>query len=160
MQAITNRIRAGLLIFWALYFSIVLLSNCADALKNLAVLPADWTFASGNYGLIVKVLAVYQSPIWLAVGLFAGVILWEALGAFLFWKAFLKTLEQQPSHKTAIHQAFGITLGLWGAFVLSDELFLAYLVGDITTTHFNLLVAELASFILINSIEHEARSIG
>ncbi|MBD2702341.1 hypothetical protein IC229_16955 [Spirosoma sp. BT702] len=149
MQTIDKRISAGLLAFWALYFSIVLLSNSADALKSLSILPTGWPFASGNYELIVKVLSIYSSPVWVAVGLFVGVILWEALGAFLFWKAFLEMIRQTPSHKVAIHRAFGITLGLWAAFLLSDEIFLAYLVGDITTTHFNLLIAELASFILI-----------
>ncbi|WP_338875174.1 hypothetical protein WBJ53_06080 [Spirosoma sp. SC4-14] len=149
MQTIDNRIRAGLMLFWALYFSIVWLSNTADALKALSLLPANWPFASGNYTLIVRVVAIYQSPVWLSILFFAGVILWEGIGAFLFWKAFAAVFRQNPTQKISIHQAFGFTIGLWAAFILADEIFLAYMLGGISATHYNLLLAELASFILI-----------
>lgn len=153
MQTIDKQIRAGLLAFWALYFSIVLLSNSADALKNLSILPSEWPFASGNYILIVRVLAIYQSPVWLAVVFFAGVILWEGIGAVLFWKAFLETVRQTLTYKSTAHRAFGVTIGLWAAFLLADEIFLAYLLGGLTATHFNLLLTELGSFILIRLLE-------
>jgi len=149
MQTIDNRIRAGLVLFWALYFSIVWLSNTTDALKAMSILPSDWAFVSGNYTLIVRVLAVYQSPVWLSVLLFGGVILWEGIGAILFWKAFRASVRQTLTQKIAMHQAFGFTIGLWASFILADEIFLAYMLGGIAATHYNLLLAELATFILI-----------
>ncbi|GAB3949021.1 hypothetical protein GCM10028805_24690 [Spirosoma harenae] len=158
MQTIDKRIRAGLVAFWAFYFSIVLLSNTADALKNLSILPADWSFASGNYILIVRVIAIYQLPVWLAVGFFTGVVLWEAIGAILFWKAFLATVRQTLTYEATVHRAFGITLGLWAAFLLADEIFLAYLLGGLTATHFSLLLAELATFILFTSIRQGTKA--
>lgn len=152
MQTIDKRIRAGLILFWALYFSIVWLSNTADALKALSILPATWPFTSGNYTLIVRVVAIYQSPVWLSVLFFAGVILWEGFGVILFWKAFAAVSQQKPTQTISIHQAFGVTIGLWAAFILADEVFLTYMLGGIAATHYNLLLAELASFILVRQL--------
>ncbi|WP_020599297.1 hypothetical protein [Spirosoma panaciterrae] len=153
MQTIDKRIRAGLMLFWALYFSIVWMSNTADALKTLSILPANWPFVSGNYTLIVRVLAIYQSPAWLSGLFFAGVILWEGIGAIYFWKAFRAVTRQTLTQTASIHQAFGITIGLWAAFILADEVFLAYLLGGLATTHYLLLLSELASFILIRQLD-------
>ncbi|MBN8825161.1 MULTISPECIES: hypothetical protein [unclassified Spirosoma] len=153
MQAIDKRIRAGLILFWALYFSIVWSSNTADALKTLSILPTNWTFVSGNYTLIVRVLAIYQSPTWLARLFFGGVILWEALGAIYFWKAFGAVNRQTLTQTASIHRAFGVTIGLWAAFILADEVFLAYMLGGLSTTHYLLLLSELASFILVRQLD-------
>lgn len=153
MRSIDKRIQSGLVLFWALYFSIVLLSNSADALKALRLLPTNWPFVSGNYGLIDKVVSIYSSPTWLAGVLFAGVILWEAVGTVLFWKAFVSTRQQARDPKAAISRALGVTIGLWAAFIVADEVFLTYTLGNLSATHFNLLLAELASFILIRLLE-------
>ncbi|MVM37619.1 hypothetical protein GO730_08425 [Spirosoma sp. HMF3257] len=153
MKTVDKRIRAGLLLFWALYFSIVLVSNSADALSALSLLPSEWHFVSGNYGLIQKVVSLYEPPAWLAGFMFAGVILWEAVGAILFWRAFLVTLRDNPKQTPLLHAAFGITIGLWAMFILADEVFLVYLLGGISSTHFNLLLAELATFILIRLLD-------
>ena len=153
MKIIDKRIRAGLLLFWALYFSIVFVSNSADALGTLSMLPLNWHFVSGNYGLIQKVVSMYEPPAWLAGFMFAGVIVWEAVGAVLFWKAFLITLRQNQKQSVTMHAAFGITIGLWASFILADEVFLTYLLGGLSSTHFSLLIAELATFILIRLLE-------
>lgn len=153
MKTVNKRIRAGLLLFWGLYFTIVLVSNSADALNALSLLPSGWRFVSGNYGLIQKVVAMYEPPVWLAGFMFAGVILWEATGAILFWKAFRVTLRQNPKQSVTAQAAFGITIGLWAAFILADEVFLTYLLGGIASTHYSLLIAELASFILFRQLD-------
>ncbi|MVM32550.1 hypothetical protein GO755_21095 [Spirosoma sp. HMF4905] len=153
MKTVDKRIRAGLLLFWALYFSIVFASNSADALNALSLLPSNWHFVSGNYGLIQKVVSMYEPPVWLSGFMFAGVILWEAVGAVLFWKAFGVTLRQNQKQSVMVHAAFGITIGLWAAFILADEIFLTYLLGGLASTHYNLLLAELATFILIRLLD-------
>ncbi|GAB4031763.1 hypothetical protein [Spirosoma gilvum] len=152
MQTIDKRIRSGLLLFWALYFTIVWLSNSTDALKVLSILPGKWPFASGNYTLIVRVVAIYQSPVWLSGLFFAGVILWEGISAILFWKAFRASVQQSLTQQSAISLAFGFSIGLWAAFILADEIFLAYMLGGIAATHYNLLLAELATFILVRQL--------
>ncbi|WP_460957438.1 hypothetical protein [Spirosoma litoris] len=153
MKTVDKRIRAGLLLFWALYFSIVFTSNSADALGALSLLSPNWHFVSGNFGLIQRVVAMYEPPTWLAGFLFAGVIFWEAIGAILFWKAFRITLQLNQKLNVTMHAAFGITIGLWASFILADEIFLTYLFGGLSSTHFNLLLAELGTFILIRLLD-------
>lgn len=153
MKRINHQLQAGLLLFWALYFTIIWLSNSADALKALGLLSGNWPFASGNYTLIVRVMAIYQSPEWLAALFFAGVILWEGIGAIGLWRAFRATIQQSAlAHQQAI-QALAISLGLWAGFILADEVFLAYLLGGLSGTHFNLFLAGLATLILVRQLE-------
>ncbi|WP_375446548.1 hypothetical protein [uncultured Fibrella sp.] len=148
-QTIDRRLRAGLLLFWALYFSIVCLSNTTDALKALTLLPSDFRFVSGNYSMVSKVVGIYGPTAGLAGVFFAGVILWEGIGAFFFWKALLATVRKAGNSRALSYQAFGLTIGLWAAFIVSDEVFLAYEFPGLSSTFFSLLIAELGSFILI-----------
>lgn len=155
-QTIDRRIRAGLLLFWALYFSIIWLSNSTDALKALTLLPADFRFVSGNYSLVSKVVGIYRATAGLAGLFFAGVILWEGIGAVLFWRAFVSTLRQSGRNRVLAYQAFGVTIGLWATFIFTDEVFLAYEFPGLSSTFFNLLIAELGSFILLRlSVQDE-----
>ena len=153
--SIDKRIRAGLLLFWALYFSIIWLSNTTDALKALDLLPPNWRFVSGNFSLVSKVVGIYGSPVWLAGLMFAGVLIWEGAGAILFWKALASTIRKTNSSRAAIYRAFSITIGLWATFIFSDEVFLAYEFPGLSSTFFSLLIAELASFILIRQVDQE-----
>ncbi|WP_128545976.1 hypothetical protein [Larkinella soli] len=154
-----HRLRAGLLLFWSLYFTSVFLSNSGDALKAAGLLPDDWLFVSGNYELVRKVVGIYRPPGWLAGLMFAGVIGWQAAGLALFWQAFLLTLRRATEYRVAIHRAFALTIGLWAAFILADEFFLAYEMGGLSATHYNLLIAEVVMFILIRRINHEERKL-
>ena len=135
----THMIRSGILLFWAAYFSVVTLTNLFDALKALGFLPAGWKLASGNYGLMLNVTGVYSTPTPVVALLFLGVILWEVLASILFWRAW-------ALRGRAIHTAFTAGLGLWAAFTLADEIFVAYpLVG----VHLRLFVAQLVSLLAL-----------
>jgi hypothetical protein len=76
-----------LLLFWAVWFSVVFLSNLADAGKSLGLLGGSWAFASGNGKLIQETTASYGISSTVNATLFAGVILWEGIAAVLFWRA-------------------------------------------------------------------------
>lgn len=155
---IDRRIWAGLLLFWALYFSIICLSNTTDALKALSMLPPDFRFVSGNYNMVSKVVGIYGPTAGLAGLFFAGVILWEGLGAFLFWKALVANARQADNSRESTYLAFGVTIGLWATFIVSDEVFLAYEFPGLSSTFFNLLIAELGSFILIRLSDQYKRA--
>ena len=60
-------LKRGLLLFWAIWFSIVSLTNRLDALQALRVLPADSAFASGNWDVILSTAVIYATPRWLLV---------------------------------------------------------------------------------------------
>ncbi len=114
-------ISLGLVVFWAAYFTIVLVMNAFDALKAFGRLSRDWQFASGNYDLIRKATQTYHAPTWLDRALFVGVIAWQALAAALLWIAAARWPEPSP-----VDTGFAAGIGLFAAFVLVDEVFKEY----------------------------------
>jgi hypothetical protein len=73
-----------LLLVWAVWLSVVFLSNLADAAKGLGWLPESWAFASGNLHSIRQTTARYGTPDAVNGVLFAGVVVWEGVPACLF----------------------------------------------------------------------------
>src|SRR5205809_3246339 len=76
-----------LLLIWAVWLSVVFLSNLADAAKGLGWLGDSWAFASGNLEFIRQTTARYGTPDAVNGVLFAGVVAWEGVAAALFWRA-------------------------------------------------------------------------
>src|SRR6266576_2639674 len=78
-------LKRSLLLFWAVWLTVVFLTNAADAMKAAGLLDESWAFASGNYGFVTQTTARYSVPAWANALMFAGVIVWEGLAAGLFW---------------------------------------------------------------------------
>jgi hypothetical protein len=134
-----------LLLFWAVWLSVVLLTNLADAGKGLGLLDDTWAFASGNWRFIQETTARYRTPAALNVILFAGVIFWEAVATVLFWRAAC-TFRGIGSARKAVYVAFTTSLLLWLAFLVADEVFIAYILAS---THLRLFVAHLVTLLAI-----------
>lgn len=137
-------IRIGLLVFWALWLTLVFLTNLFDGLKAAGVLPGSWRFASGNYQAMGKVTGKYGTPGWLLGLLFAGVIVWELLAAALLWRAALTFGGAGGSGM--MYMAFTVSLALWAAFILADEVFSAY---EMSQTHWAIFIAQLVSLLAV-----------
>ncbi|MGA0560343.1 hypothetical protein ACO2Q8_27010 [Larkinella sp. VNQ87] len=142
-----QRILAILLLFWSLYVSLVFLSNTADALRALNWLPANWIFVSGNYALVRQVISIYSTSVWLSGLFYGGVLIWQSVGSILLWRAFAATLRQTPNRQAATERALTVLIGLWAAFIVADEFFLAYELPGLSSTHFSLLLTSLATLI-------------
>ncbi|HTU93159.1 MAG TPA: hypothetical protein VMF69_23975 [Gemmataceae bacterium] len=134
-----------LLLFWAVWLSVVFFSNLADAGKGLGLLGESWAFASGNWKLIQETTARYKFPPAVNAILFACVILWEGAAAVLFWRAGWSFRGRSSAGK-AVYWAFTISLLLWGAFLIADEIFLVY---PLESTHLRLFVAHLATLLAV-----------
>jgi len=106
-----------LLIFWALWWSIAFLTDFLGALGHLQLIHTT-LLVNENYPALVKVLQMYHAPQWLPGLLFAGIILWSFLSCFYFWWA---TFAPRQAHA-----AFIISLTLWLAFFLADQLIFNY----------------------------------
>jgi hypothetical protein len=130
-----------LLLSWAVWLTVVLATNVLDAGKALGLLGEGWVFASGNYRFLAETTARYGTPGWLNGLLFAGVISWEGVAAALFWRAWWAF----PG-RSALYAAFTMSLGLWAAFLVADEVFIAYAVE---ATHLRLLTAQLATLLAV-----------
>ena len=132
-------LKSGVLLFWAAWFTIVLLTNVCDALKAGRVLPAGFTLRSGNWELMLKITAVHATPVAIVGLMFLGVIVWEALAGLLFWRAWA------AGGRGGV-VAFVVALALWAAFVLADEVFMAY---TIEAAHLRLLGLQLLSVLAL-----------
>jgi hypothetical protein len=134
-----------LLIFWAVWLSVVFLSNLADAGKGLGLLANSWSFASGNWKAIQDTTARYGTPDLVNAVMFAGVIVWEGVAAVLFWRA-AWTFQGTASRRKTLYPAFAASLLLWGVFLVADEVFIAY---PLEGTHLRLFVAQLVMLLAL-----------
>jgi hypothetical protein len=133
-------LKRGLLLFWAVWLSLVFATNVLDGAKAAGLLDQSWTFASGNYNFVCQTTARSGTPAWVNGVLFAGVIWWEGLAAVLFWLAW------RTYRGRLLYPAFAAGLSLWAAFILADEVFVAYAVA---ATHWRLFTAQLATLLAI-----------
>jgi hypothetical protein len=134
-----------LLLFWAIWLSVVFLTNLADAAKGIGLLDEAWVFASGNLRSIRETTARYGIPDSVNAVLFAGVILWEGIAAVLFWRAGL-TFRGRSSARKAVYLAFTTSVLLWAAFLVADEVFIAY---PLEGTHLRLFIAHLVTLLAV-----------
>lgn len=134
-----------LLLVWAVWLSVVFLSNLADDAKGLGLLPESWAFASGNLQFIRETTARYGTPDAVNGALFAGVIIWEGVAAALFWRA-AWAFRGRGAGRRAVYQAFTASLLLWAGFLVADEVFIAY---PLEGTHLRLLVAHLVTLLAV-----------
>jgi hypothetical protein len=139
-------LKQGILLFWALWLTVAWLANTCDGLKACHVLGKGWKFASGNYALMVEATQKYHTPLWLNATLFFGVILWQGGAALLFWSAFsaFQGLYRPGDH--LLYPAFLVSLALWAAFIIIDEIFLAYETED---THLRVFTAQAISLLVL-----------
>lgn len=150
-----STLRRGLVVFWALWTTIVLATNVTDVLKVGGVLPAWWAFASGNYALVAKVAAIYRLPSAAVAFLFAGLVAWQALAMALLWRA-AAALAPGGRGREAVDRAFTVSLALWAAFIIADEVFIAYHTVDLGGVHMGIVTAQLVSLLAIRLLPDDA----
>jgi hypothetical protein len=138
-------LKRGLLVFWAAYLSLVFATNLLDGAKALGLLEPQWSFASGNYAFVTKTTALHGTPAWVNAVLFAGVIVWEGIAAALFWRA-AWCYRGRETGRAGAYTASAVGLSLWAAFVLADEVFIAY---QVEATHWRLFVAQLVTLLAV-----------
>ena len=140
-------IRRIILLVWALWSAVVTLSNVFDAFRSLGLLPDWFKFVSGNFGYIQAATSIYVFPVWLNAVLFAGVIIWEALMSWNFFKAFAGL---KNGIEKLIYKPFVFGLSLFGGFLVTDELLIAYdRLGSIEQTHLAVFVALMVSLLTV-----------
>jgi hypothetical protein len=138
------RLKRGLLLFWGVWLAVVFATNFCDGLKALGLLGEGWAFASGNYRLVEQTTARYGTPGWLNGLLFVGVVCWEGAAALLFCLAGL--VWGRGEGRRLRRFAFALGLGLWAAFLLADEVLVAYALEG---THLRLFTAQLATLLAV-----------
>lgn len=131
---------------WAVWWSIVFATNFFDGLKNLGVIGEGWTFASGNYGFLLSVTGVHNTPEVITALMFVGGVMWELLVALFMWRALVSVTSGSAS-KSAVYRAFVAAFGFFGAFMILTEVFIAY---DLAGTHVQLFTTALVSLFVVD----------
>jgi hypothetical protein len=137
-------LKQGLILFWALWISLVVIHNVFDALKELGILPESWRFVSHNFEGIHELMGKDRMPRGLVGLLFAAVIAWEGFTAYLFWAALLTSTTAIDTGVTIT--AFAANLALWAAFMLADEAFGGY---EVETSHMRIFTTQLVTLLFI-----------
>ena len=150
-----STIQTGLVLFWASWLTLVTLTNFADAMRQLDVLPSDFTLASYNFDLVKKTVGAHGIPTSIAGVLFAGVILWELLGSILFWRAWRIMRRHGNGAAEEVAQAFAVSLALWAAFLIATEATVNY---ETAATHKTTLIAQLASLLVVRASASPTKS--
>jgi hypothetical protein len=140
-------LKLGLLLFWASWFSIVVLTNAFSAMKAGGLLPPTWRFASKNYEMVAKAVSIYAPPPWVPRLLFLGVLAWQLAAAILFWYALMSSGGAGVLNMNAVNAACAAGILLWAAFMIADEITIKYVMEQ---PHELLLIAQLASLVVMH----------
>jgi hypothetical protein len=134
-----------LLFGWSVWWTVVVVTNVLDACKATGLLAETWSFASGNYAFLAQTMARYGTLTWVNAVLFGGVIVWEAAAATLFWMAWHRYRGNWQGMMT-VYVAFTAGLMLWLAFLVADEICIAY---PVEATHLRLFIGQLLTLLAI-----------
>jgi hypothetical protein len=126
--------------FWALFFSLVALTNLVDLLDTLGAF--DWRFLnSENYAYLHSVVKVYDVGSLVTKLLLAGALAIETIGAVLFWRALVART------RPLIALCWGALV--WIAFIGMTEFFTAYQSESVFRELLMLTIATALAVVLI-----------
>lgn len=118
------RLKQLVLAFGAAFLGIVAVTNLVDLLSEAT--DGGWTFLnSRNTGYVASVVQVYSWPGWFDDVVVVGAVALEGTGALLFVRALLR-YRGGGTGAVEAHQALAWNLGVWFAFIIGSEFFLAY----------------------------------
>lgn len=124
MTNIGLRIKQLVLAFGAAFLGIVALTNLVNLLS--VATDSGWTFLNArNTGYVASVVEVYSWPGWFDDVVVVVAALIEGTGALLFVRALLR-YRGGGRGAVAAYQALAWNLGVWFAFIIGTEFFLAY----------------------------------
>lgn len=117
-------LKRSLLLFWAMFFSMVALTNFVNLVDELGAI--EWTFLnSGNFDFLRSVVDVYGVGSALTKVLLAGAFAIELAAAILFWRA-LGRFGRVAGGGLSASWAVCVGTFVWIAFVFMTEFFVAY----------------------------------
>lgn len=142
----TTGIKRLLLLFWALWLSVVACTNILNGLQALGIVVESFRFVSGNWAWINTTLDPLGVPRGLQAFLFISVIIWEAVAAGLFWRAVFTFGDRPINQERETIVACVVNLALWSAFLVLDEVLLAH---QPETVHRSIFVMQIATILVL-----------
>ena len=139
-------LKRGVILYWSLWFTVVLATNVVHGLKALGIIREGWTLSFGDTRLLSSSVWIYGAPAGLHGFTLAGVVAAEALIAVLFWRAFSKFHGLKNADRLSLAAAFILTVALFAAFLVADEISSSYLYEG---THLRIFIIQLASLLAV-----------
>jgi hypothetical protein len=137
--------------FWAIFFTLVALTNLVDLLGALGTL--DWRFLnSGNYEYMRSVVDDYSVGPTVTKLLLVGALAIECVAAVLFWRALRRMRGDGRGLREAL-TAVCFGTGVWIAFVVMTEFFTSY---DIESVFRELMAITIGSALALVLIPDDA----
>jgi len=125
-----SSMRAGILVkrlalaFGGTYLAMVSLTNLVNFVASVA--GVRWALLnSGNSDYIASIVKIYALPSWTVEVFVLGAALIEGFGAVLFVRAIVG-LRGDGTGMAAALQALAWNIGVWFAFIMGTEFFIAY----------------------------------
>jgi hypothetical protein len=141
-----NLIKRILLVFWASWLSIVVVTNVLNALQAIGVVPLSFPFVSGNWAAINQVMDPLRLPRPLQGFFFLSAIAMETLAASLYWRAVAAFRGRPFGKEGEALIACLMNLVLWCLFQLLDEVLLAYAFEGV---HRMIFLSQLATIVVL-----------
>jgi len=136
-----NYLKQGIILFWALWFTIVTCSDFTSFLQMHQLIPDTFPFNSRNYDLIAQFLLVYGSHShFFQQGISLVILLWALLITVSFWVSFIFKINDKFAYF-----AFNFSFSMTAFFILVDECFIKY---DIEHGHLIRLSVQLLTFLV------------
>ena len=136
----------GIVLMWALWTTIVTVTDLFDLFVQLQVLQAHFSAASGNFALVEHFLDHYRinyAP--LAYTIFITINGWIGITAIVYWRAITAFHgHNQVSYARYTILGFLLNMGLCACFLIADEIFIQYAAGH---SHMNRLMFMLLTFV-------------
>jgi len=140
---------SAILLFWAMWFSLVSISDFTNLLQKFQIISEDFIFTSKNYDLISQSLLTYKIISQkLTIILFSIIVIWAVTIAGSFWVALLgpKALKLNMAYFS-----FLASLCMSGSFMLWDEIFLQYNFEHSLMIRFGFQILTFMLFLMLNN---------
>lgn len=117
--------KKSLILFWTVWWGIALWTDIIGGIAHLGYVKATWA-PDTNYPFLKTSLAMYHVPEALVGALFVGIIGWLGLSFITFAHACLALGQPKEIWMARAKRAFIISLALWLAFFISDQLIMNF----------------------------------
>lgn len=148
------------LLLWACWFCLAGASNLFEFMHAFKILPETWLFRADNYAALTKVVNIYSTPSSILNFLFICDFTAQFLCGILFFIAFFCFWRDCASKWFFVNFAFIISIGLWSAFLVFQEIFLAFMtIPGISRTFVGLSTYEMLTLIAIHLLPHRSNKV-
>jgi hypothetical protein len=143
----------GLLLAWAVYFTVIAIGNLSDLLWSFGWL--DWSNRSGNLHWIAVTTEVYVHSRPLNQILLAGAVVWEGAAAVLLFRALVLWTRRRPNAQPAARGSLLAATALWFSYAIITELTVSYSRGNAESDYWVICGSSLASLLVIGLLARD-----